>query len=340
MIELRPPDLENLAEKRVECPVCGGPGMVGGIVGLGDNKVGPCPNCDGKGTLVAPTGRGTVSHSSIGTQLACLRRYGYSYEDRLELIQKPYGMSMGSAYHKALELGDPVAGAALLDRPVYDEAEREKVLKDKAIIVGASTLALERWGTTAETEVEYLIRLRNPETGAYSRTYDLHGKIDGLEDMGAFDELTEYKLVGSFDNAGEKRIVLDRQVGLECYARWRYSGRPVRKVRKRWMRRPSIRQKQNETADDFCVRVIEDYAARPDFYIHEATTFRTDEDLLLLERELWDWAEQRRDAKGRDFYARNTGACGDYGGCQFIDLCAGDPDAMSLYRIKPERIYP
>jgi hypothetical protein len=164
--------------------------------------------------------------------------------------------------------------------------------------------------------------------------------VDGLIDHGPYWELIEYKLVGRIDSNDVKRIVLDRQVGLEAYAVWRMTGKPVRKIRKRWMKKPSIRQKQNETVDDFCARVIQDYQDRPEFYAHEETTFRTDEDLLLLERELWDWAEQRRDAKGRDFYARNTGACGDYGGCQFIDLCAGDPDAMSLYRIKPERIYP
>jgi hypothetical protein len=47
---------------------------------------------------------------------------------------------------------------------------------------------------------------------------------------------------------------------------------------------------------------------------------------------LWEWADQLRHAKRHGVYPRNTSSCGDYGGCQFLDLCAGDPDAMSLFR--------
>lgn len=282
-----------------------------------------------------PNDRGHMSHSSISMQLSCLRKWGWAYDEKLELISKPRPLGMGSAFHKAIELGDPVAGVALLDRPTVDQEDFDRVLMDKAIVTGAAKLYLDTYGTKGlERELEYRVRLRSPYTGAYSRTFDLLGFADGVIDHGSYLELIEMKFVGRVDPVTVKRVKLDRQVSLECYALWRVTGKPVRVIRYRWTKKPSIKQKQKETVSEYCERVIEDYAQRPDFYAIEEKTFRSDDDLLLIEAELWDWAEQLRDAKRRNVFARNTSHCTDFGGCPYIDLCVGDPDARALYRKK------
>jgi hypothetical protein len=113
----------------------------------------------------------------------------------------------------------------------------------------------------------------------------------------------------------------------------------VKVVRYRHIRKPSIKVRQNEAVPEFCDRLEADYAdpERAEFYSREEALFRTEDDLLLIEQELWDWAEQLRNAKRRDFFARNTSHCSDYGGCPFIPLCVGDPDARALYRVRPIR---
>jgi hypothetical protein len=328
-LKLHPPDLQNLADDRVDCPVCNGTGAVG----LGDGppdveSTDECDNCEGKGTVIRPTGRKTLSHSSIGTQLACLRRFGYAYEDRLELIARPAALSLGAAFAKAIEHGDPGIGMQALaaEREVHDQEDHDRLAKDMAVVGGAAKAYLDRYRDYAQVydaglmanEVEYLVRLRNPETGHYSNTFDLHGRADGVIDHGDFLELIEDKLVGALTAQMVKRVRLDRQVSLESYALWRITGKPVRKIRYRHTRKPSIKQRQNESVEDFCQRVLEDYESRPDFYLHEETTYRDADDLLLIEQELWSWAKQRREAMRDSIWPRNVASCDDYGGCAFL----------------------
>jgi hypothetical protein len=300
------PDRVNLAEDRIECPVCRGAGKV-------DIAAEPCENCDGKGTLIRPTGRQHLSHSSLGMQLACQRRYQHAYVDRL---------SVDVAIVES-------AAAAYLSRYYFEDFQ---VLVDESVPPGKMR------AVSSMAEVEYLVRLRSPYTGAYSNTFDLHGRADGVTDHGAFLELAEDKLVGQIDAVSVKKTRGDRQLSLGAYALWRITGKPVRRVRKRFTKKPQIRQRKGESVTEFCERIRADYRERPDFYMHEETTFRDAEDMLDVERSLWDWAEQRRAAARRGFWPMNTDRCHDWGGCDFLDKCFGGLDAEGLYRRKPERV--
>jgi hypothetical protein len=284
----------------------------------------------------AETGHQHLSHSGIGTLLACRRRWGFRYDERLELIAKPKPLAMGKAFHHGIEHGDPVAGANLLDRATSDQDEYDRLLIDKAIVACAVKAYLDRWGRgDGDREVGYRIRLRSPYTGAYGRTFDLLGYADGVTDHGGYLELHEDKLVGSIDKLKVRRVRLDRQVALESYALWRVTGKPVRQIRYRFVRKPSIKRRQKETTEAFIARLEADYVERrDDFYTEEEQTLRSSDDLLLTEQELWAWAEELRQAKAARMYPRNTDSCSDYGGCEFLDLCLGDPDARSLYRTR------
>lgn len=186
-------------------------------------------------------------------------------------------------------------------------------------------------------EMEYLVRLRNPWTGHYSNTFDLKGYADGVRGYldfhtGRHLELIENKLVGQITNAQIRKLVLDRQVTLASYGLWRATGKPVTKIHYRYVKKPQIRQKQGESVQQFCDRIIADYRSRPDFYSHEETLFRTTEDMLRVEAELWYWSQQLRDLRRQRIYDRNVNSCDMWGGCPYIPVCCGEPDAMSLYR--------
>jgi hypothetical protein len=321
------------------------------------------------------TGREHLSHSRIGIFLACHRKYELHYEERLEPVSRPEPLSMGAAYQKAIELQDPEFGPLTLDGWTHDstptylppaepmhfhtqEAEdRHRV--NQAIVRAAAALYLRKWPSpVGETrEFEYRVRLRNPWTGHYSRTFDLQGFADGLiepeygigrptvslspelgEMVNAPLELVENKLVGRIDQITVQRLPLDRQLQLARYGIWRATGRPVNKVHYRWVKKPSIKRKQNETVDEFLDRIAADYEARPEFYAYEPPpSYITAADLLRIEAELWTWAEQLRQLRRQRIYDRNTSACSDYGGCKYVPICSGDPDAHALYFKRPER---
>jgi hypothetical protein len=286
------------------------------------------------------TGRDHLSHSSISMQNACLRKFELHYEERLRLITTPRPLALGRAFHKAIELGDPQAGAQALRESrseFLDPADEDRQVINESIVLAAAGAYLGRWGAPDDEarEFEYKVRLRSPWTGRPSQTFDLLGYADGVLDNGDWLELVESKFVGRIDPLDVRHLPLDRQVGLACYGLWRATGKAVQRVSYRFTRKPSIKQKQGETVDQFCERLVDDYEARPDFYLDEQRLFRSNEDLLRIEAELWTWAEERRQAKRWGFFPRNVSHCKDFGGCQYLSVCAGDPDAMNLYERKP-----
>lgn len=256
---------------------------------------------------------------------------------------------------------------------------------DEAIVRAASKLYLRTWPVNAvETrEFEYRVQLRSPWTGAYSHSYDLLGYADALVDPTTataphydpaihesrdawrgeveryFDdlrdrplEIIENKLVGRIEKTQILSLPLNRQLALERYGIWRATGRPVTRVWYRWVKKPSIRQREGrkkdrsdaETIDQFVERIEQDYEERPDFYAHqEDPRFIGTGDLLRIEAELWEWAEdvrsRMRPGPGgrRRVFDRDTTRCSEYGGCQFIPICTGDPDARSLFRVREPR---
>jgi hypothetical protein len=310
-------------------------------MGMTDTEVATLRPSDATNLAGLPVEREYLSHSSISTQLNCLRRFEFERVDRLELVSRPRPLGMGSAFQKAIEMQDPNAGAALVREGVIvgDQADEDKLRVEEATVAAAAALYLRTWPADdrEQREYEYRVRLRSPYTGRPSNTFDLLGYADGVTDCGGWLELTENKFVGQVNAVTVRKLPLDRQVSLACYALWRATGKTVRKVNYRFTRKPTIRQKRGETVDEFIERLTADYAdpARADFYAHGEELFRSADDLLRIEQELWDWAEQLRSARRRGFYARNTSHCSDYGGCPFIPMCTGDPDAPALYRERP-----
>jgi hypothetical protein len=278
-------------------------------------------------------GRASLSHSSLNTQLACHQRYAYQYVDRIEPIAKPAALRLGGAFAKATETGDPADGVAKLsaEATVLTQEDQDRLTIDCAIVTGAATAYLAAYGRRERREFGYRVRLRNPHTGAYSRTFDLEGYADGLTDDWM---LIEDKFVGRLESVAIKRLKLDRQLALECYGIWRATGQEITDVSYRFTRKPSIKQRKSETVEQFAERVEADYQERPEFYLHEESITRTADDLVRIEAELWQWAQQRRDAAKAHIYPRNSSHCHDYGGCPFLPLCVGDPDAPSLFKEK------
>lgn len=281
-------------------------------------------------------GRATLSHSSLNSQLACHQRYAYEYVDKIEPISKSAGRRLGGAFAKALEAGDPEVGVAFLEEStsVFTQEDQDRLRADCAITRAAAKAYLAKYGTSTRREFGYRVRLRNPHTGAYSRTFDLEGYADGLVDQGEGFRLVEDKFVGQLQAVAIKRLKLDRQLALECYGIWRATGKMVTDIDYRFTRKPSIKQKKGETIDEFCERVEADYEERPEFYLLEEQLTRTATDLVRVEAELWQWADQRRAASRARIYPRNSSHCHDYGGCPFLPLCVGDPDAPSLFKEK------
>lgn len=180
-------------------------------------------------------------------------------------------------------------------------------------------------------EFGYRVRLRSPYTGRLSRTFDLLGYADEWIDKGSHAALVENKLVGQITGASVRKLPLDRQIALECYGTWRATGLEVREVFYRYVKKPSIKQKKDESIAEFCERVEGDYMERPEFYCHEEHMLRSSDDLLRVEEELWSWGQQLQWLRGQSVATRNSAHCADFGGCAFLSLCLREPGAEGLF---------
>jgi transcriptional regulator with XRE-family HTH domain len=266
------------------------------------------------------TGREALTPASLATLLACERKFQRQHVERLAREGAPTALDLSAAFTAALDAADPDAGAAALgeDRTgatVVREAARAHLARHggERLVRGA----------------ELRVRLRNPATGAYSRTFDLAVRLDGVTPSGA--EVVQDRLVGQL-RRGElpRALELDRRVSLEAYALWRAYG-VLPAVRVRMALKPAIRQTQRESFDEYLARIGAEYAARPDHYLAEETAHRTLADLLRLEQELWRWAEQVRAARADGLYPRNVSRCHDFGGCPYLPLCRRDRGAQRRY---------
>lgn len=296
-----------------------------------------------------PTDRGHLSHTSIGTLLACQTRFDLHYEQRLRPAVTAAPLALGRAFADALQTGDPEIGyATVIEQHAleaqanagnpwvtvqpYDEVETGAVM-----VRAASRAYLERYGQHGETrELELRARIRNPTRGGrYSLTHDLVARVDAVDTIAGI--LVEDKFSSSQSRVGlERRVLLDRQVSIGCYLLWRCLGIDISEIRYRVTLKPSIRQRKDETHDGFLTRLEADYAERPDFYLHEEIAHRNHDDFLRLEQELWRWAEMVRDARHDGVWPRNVAACADYGGCRFIALCCGEPGAIESFLVHDE----
>lgn len=286
------------------------------------------------------TGREALSHTRLGVLLSCAQKFKWRYEENLEPAVKRAALAMGGAFATALEVGDPQAGfAAIMEQHADLETTHagnpwvvvpsdEDAQVDATIVLAASGAYLAHYGhADVEREVTMRSRLRNPETGAWSQTFDVQARIDGL----CGDRLIEDKFVGRVDTVTERRLKLDRQVTLGCYLRWRTTGETIREVSYRMTKKPAIKRRQGESHNEYLHRLVRDYQERPDFYLHEFPLTRTEDDFLRLEAELWAWAEQIRQARVRGVFPRNTGACSEFGGCEYLSLCGSEPGAESQF---------
>jgi PD-(D/E)XK nuclease superfamily len=294
------------------------------------------------------TGRDHLSHSGLSTLLGCQQRWFWHYEQRMRPAVTKTSLALGRAFAEALDAGDPDHAYHV----VTADAEREReaaagspwVLLPAAedVEVGAQIAReaarcyLGHYGTHDGTrELEMRARIRNPaERGRYSLSHDLLGRVDAADLENAV--MVEDKLVGQVNRATlASRLRLDRQVSIGCYLIWRTTGVEVREVQYRVTVKPAIRRRQGESHDDYLVRIAHEYATRPEHYMVCEPVTRTTEDYLRLEQELWRWAETVRDARRDGVWPRNTGACMDFGGCQFLALCSREPGAELQYRQQP-----
>ena len=93
---------------------------------------------------------------------------------------------------------------------------------------------------------------------------------------------------------------------------------------------------EDETWDEFKMRLVEDIAAKPNDYFARVTIRPTEEELDKRRYDIWATSKMMQRAIEDKAFPRFEGSCEQYGGCEYKPICweGVDPMNSELYQIK------
>lgn len=209
---------------------------------------------------------------------------------------------------------------------------------------------MERYEVLA-VEAEFRAPLKNPETGAPSRTWSLGGKLDVvvrdlLEQRNA---VVEHKTATGDVGPGSdylKRLRLDGQVSV-YYAGGDALGFPIGACLYDVLVKPGLRpykatpvearkfkkdgtlyanqRDRDETPEEYRARLVEAVVADPNAYFQRADVVRLEEEMRDAMADVWDLGRVMRESELAGRAPRNPDACVRYGRtCEFFGVCTGE----------------
>jgi hypothetical protein len=173
------------------------------------------------------------------------------------------------------------------------------------------------------------VEFRHPIEG--SRSFDSAGKIDGL---GVLQDgrlaLVEHKTTSDSVDTGSDywlRLRLNQQV-MQYVVAARALGWDVQMILYDVTKKPSIRQKQNESAEEFGARLAADTQERPEFYFARREVPVLEQDLEEFKVQRYELSKlilalrqaERRTSLREQAWPRNVNGMSCQG-CEFAGFC-------------------
>ena len=243
-----------------------------------------------------------LSISRIKAFKSCRRLYELKYIENLVPVQQPETLEIGKSYHSLLERLN--GGENLAGNPEYSGDYSKEM---------AMARAYERYIfpqiNVAEAEKRLEMDLVNGDR--------LVGIVDGIAKDG---HIVEHKTTSQeITEAYEYGLLWDEQI----LAYMLMTGK--RKVWYTVCRKPTIRQRQNETDEAFFYRMLDWYDEGADSKIRLLEIERTDEEVDAFHGDLLRMADEMRHT---GYFYRNTCHCEKYGRrCEYSSICLNyDPE--------------
>jgi len=171
------------------------------------------------------------------------------------------------------------------------------------------------------------------------RPIRIRGSMDMLGSSDKFVYIGETKSTSQISQSIKQDIELAPQTMLYFISYFEQftppKGKRVR-ILFNYIRKSLLRQKKNESIQQFMARVQEDYLTRPDHYYHREVVERTTVETLRFKQELLKILRDIRITKKYNLWYKNRKACNARGRCPFFDICLyGEVDSvMAMYRNK------
>lgn len=250
------------------------------------------------------------SINKIKSFKSCRRLYQLRYVEGLKPLQKADCLEIGSTYHKLLEQLNKTGSL-----PECDFSKEYAMAKayEKYIYPHFHTVEVEKWLSADLGDGDKLV-----------------GVADAIADDG---HIVEHKTTGSeITEQYEYNLMWDEQILAYMFL----TGN--RKVWYTVCRKPTIRQKQNETEEEFYNRMLEWYDTDTESKIRLLEIERTNEEVVNFDRELMNMVAEMKESN--HFY-RNTCHCNMWGRrCEYSSICLNyDPNQQYIDFVKEDKEY-
>lgn len=301
-----------------------------------------------------------LTNSEMKTHRRCVREHYFAYElGYRPANQNAEGLRFGTLFHDGLEAWwrTPTDSEAQLGAAI--DALQNAGAEDEYELVRAGVLLQgydARWYAESEhyevlaVEQEFYAPLINPETGHASKTFGVAGKLDAIvrdrrdgrvyivehkttsEDVGAgsiywarlqLDSQVSFYYAGAKSLGYEVAGCIYDVIGKPTLKPYRATPMDSRKYTKRGELYANQRA-EDESADDYRLRLLEHVAANPDRYYHRGIVVRLEQEERDAAFDVWQTALAIRAAQRANAYPRNPDACMRYGrACDYFGVCTG-----------------
>lgn len=249
-----------------------------------------------------------LSISKIKTFKACRRMYELKYFEKLVPIKKPEALETGSNFHEFIEHLNK-HGDFIDCEEDYSQSQAMAVAYEKYVYPQLKVVEAEKWYEKALISGDVLV-----------------GRVDGIAEDG---NIVEYKTTGIDLEQYEYNLQWDEQILAYMYLT------DKRKIYYVIVKKPTIRQKKDETVEEFYDRMVRWYDEDTESKIKLLKIEKTDDDVAEFEDELMAIAHEMLHA---GHYYRNTCHCNMWGRrCEYSSVCMHyDPNQEYLEFTKGE----
>jgi hypothetical protein len=286
-----------------------------------------------------------LTKSRLGAFRSCQRLHDIQYRQHYRPVEEAGPLRFGSLIHLGLEQiwkGEP------LDLPT--EADPWDLAKARPMLAGYVARWREGDLTKYEVlgvEVPFECPLINPSTGAESKTWRLGGKFDLLLREVATGRVLvgEHKSSGIDISAGSTfwaRLRLDSQASI-YFVGAKALGHDVVGLLYDALGKPRIRpleansrRSEPETPGEYEARCMAAIGAAPDTFYRRGEVVRLEAEVNDAMIDVWQTAQQMREAERFGRAPRNPGACDSWGRmCSYFPCCSGETTLQNerLYRL-------
>lgn len=266
-----------------------------------------------------------LTYSNIGMFLDCPMKYFFRNEMKIVSLDRAKNLTIGSIYHDAIDTYFKKASRPV-DTTVLEEVKRQIAMEcaknssyledNEDIVIQGMLQGFIMRAASSEYKIMETETLFDIE---YDEMFHRCGKIDAFlkNDKGQLF-LGEWKSTASIDTY-VKAMQTSNQPNNYF---WAFEKKKFVGVIFRIARKSLLRQKKNESVEDFRSRIFDDYLNRPNENYHDETIWFDETKLKRWKHEVSQISELIKLFIKEQCWYRNTGTCWNYNNlCPYYKIC-------------------